>query len=92
MDTRRIAKALKKKGFEEERDSHHIYYYYKNNGQKTAIRTRISHGANEIGSGLISAMSQQMHLEKQQFTSFVECKLTADIYHQHLLDRTLIQE
>ena len=78
---RDIDSALRKKGFHCETKGDHFYYHYFSlAGERTSIKTKISHGigGGTIGAPLISVMSQQIHLSKQQFLDFVDCTLTEE--------------
>ncbi|WNY27422.1 hypothetical protein [Methanolapillus ohkumae] len=75
--TRKIASALKRKGFEEDLgDDHKNYYYLDSGGRRTEIQTKISHGLHEYDESLLSSMQKQLHLDKQQFRDLIECSLT----------------
>jgi len=80
-----IKAALRKKGFVEEANRDHVFFTFFNNGMKTSIRTKISHGEKDIRDPLIKAMSKQVHLDKSDFTMLVECPLTEDAYKAKLI-------
>ena len=73
--SRKIRKALLKKGFKSSTNDHDLFIYiYK--GQVTDIWTCISFGPNhDIDDNLISKMKRQIHLEKEEFCNLVECTL-----------------
>jgi hypothetical protein len=75
-----VSAALEKKGFSCENTKHHYVYWFVVNDRKTSINTKISHGEKEIGSPLISAMSRQVRLTKDEFLALVACPLTAEKY------------
>lgn len=83
LETRDIRKSLSRKGFvEESKGKDHIWLnYILENGQKTTIRTKISHGKVTIGEPLISAMARQLHIDKKQFIDLVSCSLSKERYY-----------
>ena len=62
-----------------------MMYWFYCDGKKTQIRTRISHGEKEIGSGLIGAMARETRLRKNEFLALVECSLSAEEYAGKML-------
>lgn len=90
MRVREIDASLCKKGFERNDKSDHIRYILYVDGLKTGIMTKISHGENEIGDGLITAMSRQLKLSKNQFQDLVKCPLSKEAYKQILQDAKAI--
>ena len=80
-----IDAALRKKGFRREMDGKHVRYFLTSGEQ---VRTMMSHGdsGTSIGVPLISAMSRQLHLTKQQFLDFIDCTLSEKQY------RTILRE
>lgn len=89
LKTDAIDKALTKKGFVKNERDHHLYIYY-NNGQKTAINTKISHGKKEIYDDLILAMARQVRLSKRDFMKLIQCTLDANSYKQILVNNKMI--
>ena len=84
--TREVKAALLRKGFAGESKRDHLYYFFLNEGTKTRIYTKISHGETDIGDPLQSQMSKQMKLTRSQFKDFVSCTLSGDQYLRLLLD------
>ncbi len=79
---RAVARALRAKGFQR-RETHHSYFvYYTNDGKKTVIQTKISHGSGgtDIDDALISRMAQQCNLRIAEFKALVECSLSRADY------------
>ena len=76
---RNIAAALTRKGFRSHHGDH-VYYYLYVGDKKTSIRTKISHGENEIGENLLAVMARQVKLTKKLFGDLVDCPLTHDQY------------
>ena len=81
LKTRDIRTALVNKGFSEDRSGDHIWLNYTPDGKKTRIRTKISHGKDNIGDPLISAMSKQTKLGKNEFIELVTCSLSGKSYY-----------
>ena len=63
------------KGFQEEREHDHVFYYFYYKGQKTHIKTHISHNSGDLSDWHISKMSKQVKLNRQQFIDLVKCPL-----------------
>jgi hypothetical protein len=83
LKIRDILKGLEKKGFHSEEGDHtHLILHF--NGKKTIIRTKVSHGSNEIGDNLINLMSIQTKLDKKKFIDLVNCPLSMENYLQEL--------
>lgn len=87
IKTRRICSALKKKGFESE-ESHHTHFWFYHNGLRTHIKTRISHGDEEYGDGLLSAMKKQLQLDSMKdLEDLIDCHMSQIDYTKHLQDK-----
>jgi len=80
---RDIVHGLGKKGFCASESDHTRLVLYVN-GKKTEIRTKVSHGSNEINDHLINLMSIQVKLEKDQFIDLIDCPLTLNDYLKEL--------
>ena len=78
-----------RKGFRRD-DTHHRAYWLYVNGRKSAIRTRISHGAAEYDANLLGQVKRQLRLTNPQFEDFVACPLDAEGYLQILRDRGFV--
>ena len=76
LKSRDVVSGLRKKGFKPSEGDHtHLVFHL--NDQMTSIRTKVSHGSrNEINDSLISKMSAQIKLEKNEFVNLVKCPLT----------------
>ena len=76
---RDIDSALRKKGFSRDKSSDHFRYAF---ASVPYIRTMISHGVmgDSIGADLISRMSRQLRISKEQFLDLIDCTLDADGY------------
>ena len=83
LKVRDVLKGLGKKGFfPEEGDHTHLILHL--NGKKTIIRTKVSHGSNEINDSLINLMSIQTKLDKKKFIDLINCPLSMEEYLQEL--------
>lgn len=80
VKTKDIDRSLCKKGFECVKDSDHVRYILYVNGVKTRIRTKMSHGENEIGDNLVLKMSHQLKLSKSGFMDLIRCPLSKEEY------------
>ena len=87
IKTRDIRRNLTKKGFSENDKKDHIWLNYIDpDGNKTTVRTKISHGKEDIGDPLISAMAKQAHISKRQFIELVTCTLSGEEYYNIVKD------
>ena len=78
--------ALEAKGFRR-RESHHSYFvYYTEEGAKTPIQTKTSHGKSgaDIPNGLIGRMARQCKLRTGDFRALVDCSLSQTAYEAQL--------
>ena len=74
--------ALEAKGFRR-RESHHSYFvYYTEDGEKTLIRTKTSHGRGgaDIPGHLLARMARQCGLRMTDFRALVDCTLSQKGY------------
>jgi hypothetical protein len=81
---RDIDAALRRKGFSRNKSGDHFRYVF---AGMPCIRTMISHGVmgDSIGADLISRMSRQLHLSKEQFLYLIDCNIDADGYRAIIL-------
>ena len=84
--TREIGSALTKKGFREDDTHHHLFWLYVS-GEKTPIRTRLSHSAREYGDSLLAMVAREMNLRRSELNAFVECPLGYQDYIRLLGER-----
>lgn len=70
---------LCKKGFRIV-ENDHTYFVLYIDGKKTSVKTKVSHGENEISDGLISKMAKQTFLSVKEFCDFAECKISEKEY------------
>ena len=87
--TRELHNALLSKGFEQVNTDHEMYYLSVE-GQRTSVRTKISHGANEYGDPLLGQMARQMKLARNEFEDFIDCPLTKTGYKDLLIERGIV--
>ena len=83
LKARKILSGLEKKGFVQA-EGDHTYLILYVNGKKTSIRTKVSHGSNEINDYLINKMSMQVKLERKKFLDLVNCPLSLQRYLEEL--------
>lgn len=79
INNRKIESALLKKGFRRD-DSHHVYFWLFIGDKKTSVKTWVSHGHSDCGNRLISWMSKQLSISKEQFVALVSCPLKHEEY------------
>jgi len=82
----RIATALRRKSFETYK-SHHLMYWLVVKGQRTAIRTRISHGERKADDWLLGQIARQLHLSKQELEDLIDCPLSGEQYVRLMVER-----
>ena len=82
---RKVLVALSAKGFVEAAGRDHRVFFLFQDGKKTAVYTKVSHGKSEIHDGLCSQMAKQMRIPVRRFNEFVDCTLTGEGYKQLLL-------
>lgn len=84
---RLVETGLQNKGFRLEQSHHRFFIYYTQQGEKTAVRTRTSHGGSELDDYLLGNMAKQCHVTKAIFLELVDCTLDQASYEQQLSDR-----
>lgn len=90
LDPEKVKSSLLKKGFTEENGDHHFYILFIG-GKQTIVRTKVSHNKQDIGDGLISAMSKQLFLKKKQFLDLINCPLSKEKYIKILKNKGKIE-
>ncbi|MCI4325807.1 MAG: hypothetical protein L3K00_08030 [Thermoplasmata archaeon] len=85
IKARVIGHALSKKGFVLEDRDHH-FYLLQVEDKPTGIKTRVSHGHEEVSDQNVSRMCHQMKLTRRQFEEFIECDLSHAKYVEILRD------
>lgn len=76
-------------GFERRMGRHQIYVLTIRGRQ--VVRTLISHGAREIGDGLMAVMARQMGIMLSQLKQIVAGKLDREAYYRLLEEQGLIK-
>jgi hypothetical protein len=87
-DRDEIQKALLKKGFYQKNKDHMFFYFKKND----AVFTKISRGSSykTYGDDLLSKMSKQLRLTKQELLNFIDCPLNKENYLEILRTKGFI--
>ena len=75
LDPKKIIRSFKKKGFLIENGTKHNKVIYE---KSKAITTAMSKGSGQLGSVLISMMSRDLHITKDQFIDLVNCPLSKE--------------
>ncbi len=87
IKTRKISSSLQSKGFESI-ESDHTYYWFFLEGIRTHIKTKISHGKNEYGDRLLSAMRKQLKLDSAlELKDLINCPMSQERYIELLKER-----
>lgn len=91
---REIGHALQRKGFHKEESKDHTKYYYYVNGKKTSIHTYMSRGGKkeELSPKLLKKMAIQLKLKYDEFEDLINCPLSKEDYHHHLVSEGFISE
>jgi hypothetical protein len=92
LDSKKAYKAMCKKGFKEasnkSNDHKRIEFWFE--GKLTRCRTKFSHNDQEINDYLISQMSKQVALSKNQFVEFAQCTLSESGYIEILKEKKIV--
>ena len=93
LDAKQTLKNLKSKGFAVAKsksvDHNLIEFWY--NGKLTRARTKISHGEKELNDYLISCMSKQTLLSKNEFIDLAKCPMSQTEYEKILRNKGFIE-
>ncbi len=88
MATRKgkIEAALLAKGFQRRDGDHRYFVYYGENGTKSTVKTKTSHGAKgrTITKDLFSRMARQVHLTNGEFRDLIDCPMSRIEYESIL--------
>lgn len=79
---------LTKKGFTKAGGDHNYFEFWHEG--KLTTKTKTSHNGQEIGDGLISAMSSQCRVDRQFFIAFAKCQKSKEDYIKELKRRGVI--
>ncbi len=72
-------------------DNDHKFLILYINGEKTGIRTKVSHNNKGIGEGLISLIKKQLRLDsKAQLVDLKDCPMSYDDYLNHLRAKNIV--
>ena len=80
---RNVDSALQRKGFFRDSDGDHVHYYLlRSTGERTSVKTKISHGmqGSTICAKLIGLMARQLRLTKKQFLDLIDYPLDEEGY------------
>jgi hypothetical protein len=88
---REVRQALVRKGFREDAKRDHLYYFLYVDGRKSAIHTKISRNATEIGLALLSLMARQLRIDAAQFELLIDCKMNEEGYIRLLVETMQIR-
>ena len=80
-----VEKSLKAKGFASTTGDHNYFLYFSTAGKKSAVFTKTSHGAKEIGDNLLAKMARQCKLSRSEFDLLIDCPLDRDTYEGKLI-------
>ena len=88
---RKIEKGLICKGFRRN-ETHHIQFqYFAMNGEKTRVKTKISHGrSKDIDDSLASRMASQCFLKLNEFKKLIDCSLSHSQYEESLRKKSIL--
>jgi len=89
IKTRTLRKRLLDIGFEEEAGRDHIFYFYRY-GRKIVVRTKMSHGADEIRQPILGLIGKQLHLERGEFENLLRGELLQQDYEAILRTKGII--
>ena len=83
---RTVESALRRKGFRRKQSHHTFFHYYTEDGKRTRVWTKTSHGRSgaDIDKALLKSMAGQCKLPPDEFRDLVECPLSRADYEQHL--------
>lgn len=84
--TRTMRSAFLSKGFISD-ETHHEMFWLVVGGKKTSIRTRISHGAKEYDDQLLTLMSRQIGLSKNELYRLIDCPMDGERLKKLLVER-----
>ena len=81
-----VERSLEAKGFRRRESDHSYFVYYTQEGKKTPVRTKTSHGRGgaDIPNELFSRMAKQCKLRTAQFRALVDCPLSQAGYEELL--------
>jgi predicted RNA binding protein YcfA (HicA-like mRNA interferase family) len=90
VKTRDLRKELLSLGFEEEAGRDHIFYFYRHGG-KIVVRTKVSHGLDEIRQPILGLIVKQLQMNRDEFEDLLNRKLSTERYKRILIERGIIE-
>lgn len=91
--TKKVARALTKKGFREQSGGDHHFYYLYVNGRKTIIATKISRGSHkDISDRILKQMQNQLRLPYKEFNEYLNCTFSERDYKEFLSQQGIIEK
>ncbi|MEA1884107.1 MAG: hypothetical protein U9N62_06270 [Thermotogota bacterium] len=81
---KQIEKALERNGFVKLATHHQRYFYYTLAGEKTLVRTFVSHGTKDYGDALLLKLTKQLKLTKKELLRFIDGEMTQAEYEEIL--------
>lgn len=79
ISARKLRSLLLKIGFEEEAGKDHVFFYFRY-ADKIVVRTKVSHGAREIGQPVLGLIGKQLKLERGNLERFLQGELSREDY------------
>ena len=81
-----VESALEAKGFRRRKSHHNFFVYHTEEGEKTPVWTKASHGRGgaDIPDNLIGRMAKQCKLRTAQFRDLLDCPLSQAEYEELL--------
>lgn len=91
IKAKKIDSALTRKGFIREEGKKHTFYILVVGGEKTLIRTKLSHGSKDCNDYLLSKICNQLKFDKkEELIDFIDCPKTLEDYVSTLTDKSII--
>ncbi len=88
LNSDKVIKSLLKKGFDKI-NKDHKFFIFKNEGREV-LHTKVSHGKKDLSKYLISLMSKQCKLSKEDFIDLVNCPLSKAQYIEKLRQKEML--
>ena len=90
VKTRDLRKQLLSLGFEEDRGKDHIFYFYRYE-EKIVVRTKVSHGLDEIRQPILGLIAKQLQMNRDEFEDLLKGKVSSERYKKILTERGIIE-
>jgi hypothetical protein len=88
LDSGKVCKSLKKKGFVQSNGDHKYYELFHEG--KMILHTKVSHNGQDINDYLIGQMKNQCMIEKKEFLDLINCPLSKEDYLALLKEKGLL--